>query len=216
MPLAVTDHLHARRVDHQMDWHIMRFRSPRDLQPTAPPRKGGVVRCIQQKTHQWNQRRENPLGPPKREPEHRPKRQRRDYPDIRVLELPTWTTARRRIPGFDCFLVKPHRDVAPPAKRSLMRSPVRHPVFRLVFRRNPALRPRRHGLPPECFLRPIMLTPSSRAIGAMHQRRRSVFNATNPTWWQTKIRQAPPGGRRRYGSSAASARGCTLRFPHPS
>lgn len=60
-----------------------------------------------------------------------PKRQSRDNRHIRILELPTRPTARRRIPGFDCFLVEPHRDVATPAKRSLLPSPVLHLIFRL-------------------------------------------------------------------------------------
>ena len=46
MPLAVTHPLQARRVNPQMDWPIVRFRNPRDLYPTAPPRKGRVVGCI--------------------------------------------------------------------------------------------------------------------------------------------------------------------------
>ena len=112
VPLPVTHHLQARRVDHEVDRPILCFRKRGDIQRTAPPRKGSVVWRIESQTHPSNQGCEESLGLPKREVEHGPQRQRRHDGDIRVLELTAWQATRGRIPSLDRRLVEPDRDVA--------------------------------------------------------------------------------------------------------
>ena len=116
-------------------WRVVKVHV--EVLPTSGERR--VIGHPQIKSHQPEQGREKAFGLAEQEVKEEAQRQAGFDGEIRVLPLPTPSTASLRLPRGNGVWGQPHGDVASLDKGPLVGRPVADVILRFVFRMDPRL-----------------------------------------------------------------------------